>query len=362
MISYIRHENGTLVDAKSLGVVTLNEIRHQVVKGEHVQVLEGTSQEEVTNEILLEVLVLDSKRFRGAAHIQGALEQMIIDLDVRRSTNRRKIKPLDYDDQTLATWTRWTTTYLDIQGQSFGRRFCSQQFFRVIATSASLYWRDIPIECGELMDVMTQGSRNTRFNRISHLVAKGWFERVRQGEDRRRVVLQPTVVFQELLESHFSHTLAFSLAVVDQLVGLDIDVTNFVDRLMNRNDPKSRNLHLAAWAEYLITSAEKWADRLFGYEYLETEYLLICTHVVLSRLLNKPLTFSKLVSLSNFASARIMKDRINRCKADKLIETVKSDFDRRVVVYSPTPKLEVLVKEYVTTLLNDFRHLAAEFT
>ena len=361
MSTYRLQQSGVIVDTSTLGLVTLGELRDRIVNGEHIQVFEGDSSKDITNGVLLRILSMESARPAGAVDTSRALEELIREQARSSTGSESKETPLDYDDETLDTWMRETMRYHELLSENFGRRFCTNQFARVIGVSASLYWRDLPIESGVLIDRMTRGSRNTRLDRISRLVEIGWFEKVKQTGDHRKILLQPTVNYRSLIDHHYSQTLAFAIALVDELTSLSTDVQELVSLLVNGSNSAERRKYLVRWADFVVDGCEKWADGLFGYKYVDLEYVLILTHTVISRLRNKPLTFEKLMSLSRFASPRVMKDRLKRCEDENFVKTVKSEADRRVLVYVPSPNVEVLVKKYYAALLNDFRALVGEF-
>lgn len=354
LLTYKSSPSGSLFNARTGDLVTLNQIRNQIVDGDSVQVLKSHTNEDVTLDILLKVICLESDDEGTAPDLNDELEALIRRERRKRAKNRISDNPMLREDRVLAGFMRLQIAYTKVWVRDFGRRYLSVEYILLVTNTFMYHWSRKPFGVGTATQTMRHGSRKTRKKRLLFLFENGWLRRVRDRIDRRRVAIAPTPEFEELVRNHFIRTLTSALMALPDFLGLEHKASTIIAKLQDGNREAVNLRYLVPYLEYLMWALESWDTILYGYEFFEIEILEVCSHVVISHLIDKPLTGEKLRELSPHLSSRVLQTRINQCIKSKLIVKSKHPEDKRVGVLSPTPLLTSHFTAHYSLLFSRF--------
>lgn len=336
--------------------MTLNQVRRQIIGGKSIRVLQSQTNEDITQKILLRVISLESGVLGNSVSLSDELEALI------RRKARKSVKPSFRDDKSLddvelAHFMRLIVGYLDVWVKDFGRRFYSLEHMLCVNSALRYHWSGRTIELESAIRSMKHGAPKTRMNRVGNLIDKGWFRKVPDRIDRRKVLVVPTSEFEKLVQSNSTRTLTNALNAIPDSIGLNSKVSSIVGAIQRAKPETTRRRYLVPYLEYVVWALESWDSLMYGNESLKGAFLEICTHTVVSELIDKPLTSEKLRELSPLISARVLKARIDQCSESKLIFKSKHPEDNRVVVFAPTRVLKKHLKTHYTQLFWQFIYL-----
>ena len=345
-----------MFDTRTGDLVTLNQVRRQIIGGKSIRVLQSQTDEDVTQKILLRVISLESGVLGNSVSLSGELEALI------RRKARKNVKPgirddSSLDDVELAKFMRLQAGYLDVWAKDFGRRFCSLEHMLCVNSALRYHWSGRTIELETAIRSMKHGAPKTRMSRVGSLIDKGWLRKIPDRIDKRKVVVLPTSEFEELIQSYSTRTLTNALHGVPDSVGLNSKVSSIVGKIQKGKPETIRRRYLVPYLEYVVWALESWDTLMYGHESLKSAFIVICTHTVVSELIDKPLTAEKLRELSPLISARVLKARIDQCIESKLIVKSKHPEDNRMVVFAPTRLLKKHLKTHYSQLFWQFIHL-----
>ncbi len=356
MIVY-KHQHrldGPLFENRLGNLVSLTDIRDQIVRGKSVRVLNSRTNEDVTQSILLKIISYDLDDESGGNYLLNReLEDLI--RDSARSSEFNEVSTLEsaFDIDILLAWMNYIEEYGDVWSGDFGRRYYARGYTYLIGNILVYHWKRQPIEIETAIALLEQGSRKTRLARLKNLIGEGWITKTQHADDRRRTVIQPTEEMQSLGRLHIARTLVQAITTLKTVVHFNTNVQSIIDVVERKNDGSIDQTHLLPWAECLMSYADSWAKH-FGGEFPKLEYVSLFTQVVLSSWKNEFLMFDKLSTHIKVGSPRTHKSQINRGIKLNLIRRSKLRTDRRISVYSPRPKLEHLVRSYHTQTLGRF--------
>lgn len=352
---------GSLLDDQTGNFVTLEEVRNQIVKGNSVRILQSRTNEDVTQQILLKVISMDSDNLGDSKSVNDELEALIRKKARKRSKNNLQLYNTIGDDAVLVPWMKLQIAYSNVWARDFGRRYHSLEYLLLICTTFIHHWSQRTLEMETAIQSMKHGTLKTRMNRLENLISEGWLQKVPHSDDRRRFMVVPTPELEELEQNHVIKSLTTTLRSLPELVGMDAEVSTIIEHLESDDIESIQRTYLLPHCEYQLWVLDSWATCVYGYEFFEAELAVVCTHVVISRLIDKPITLEKLNDLAWPISYSVLRTRIEQCIDSKLIVKSKHPMDKRVTVYAPSPMLEVQIKSHYMQRLAQFIALIKQF-
>lgn len=345
---------GSLLDDCTGDFVSLEDIRKKIIDGNSVRILRSRTNEDITRQILLKVVSLESEEVRNSASVNDELEELIRKRARKRGKTNLQIYNTVGDESVLVPWMKLQIAYSNVWAEDFGRRYHSLEYVLLISTSVLHHWSNRPLELEAALRSMKHGTPKTRMNRLENLVTEGWLCKVPHVDDRRRFLVVPTPKLEELARNHISKAFKISLRALPELLGMDADVSPIIARLESDDDETIQRKYLIPHCEYQLWVLDSWATCVYGYEFFEAALAVVCTHVVISQLIDKPITLEKLNELAWPISYRVLRARLEQCISSKLIVKSKHPMDKRVTVYAPTPMLEIQIKSHYVQRLAQF--------
>lgn len=362
MLTYSYSPSGSFLDDRTGDLVTLRQIRNQIVAGQSIRVLQYHSKEDVTQDILLKVISLESRDCGDTVFFNKELEAF-----VRRMVHKRK-KPKKLDEQVLqeeavvAWFMRMQVRYVNTWAKDFGRRYMSLEYMLLISNTFIYHWLGQTLGVATATQSMRHGARRTRTQRLLNLIDEGWLSKVQDRIDRRKVAIVPTPKFEEQVQAHVTQMLTNALIAIPDSLGLQGQVSSILATMRESPREEVQRRYLVAYLEFVVWSCESWDRFLYGYEFFDIDVAELCTHAVVSHLIDKPLTVDKLRELMPFISSRILKSRIEQCVESKLLIKSKHPEDKRVSVFSPTSVLNTHLTAHFSRLLSRFIAIVEELS
>ena len=351
--------DGTLSDGRAESTVSLIDVRDQICHGKSVKVLDGCTNLDITESVLLKIISIELKSGKPHFLLKPELERLIRNgIRITGFCDEASSRPI-FDRDILAAWIFSMLKYADTWRQDFGSPFCAWEYPSLLGKTLIQHWNNIPIEIETAISWMHQGSRKTRLKYLNNVVVQGWLKRSQSHDDRRRALLFPTEELYSRARSHLGRTLVAGIDTVSSFSVVDPNASRICDVLTIRNDGRLDHTHLLPWTEHLVDQAENWR-RHFSGEFLHVDFWGIYNFVVLWKWNNEVITFDELDKYLSASPARTLNSRIENAISRGFIKKSKLVSDRRVSTYEPTSKLENILEIHYSNTLSNFLKLVGE--
>ena len=361
MRTYTRSEGGGVFDVETASHVELSDIRAAILSGSQIHVRDADTGEDVTQQVLLEILRRDDQNVRNPESVERMLEgavRLIHSSDIEYSslaTSRVSLVVVltDLEKDAIRAWMRCMEDYGDIWQEDFGWAYFSQEYWYLLIKTIGCHWRGEPLNVQAACRAMKNGSRRTRESRLNNILAENWIVKRTDRTDHRRIWVQPTEDMLELCREHLWRSLRHLVSQSTELGILHAEETSRVLANTDAADQCNDKAFLLPWVDFLIGYTDHW-NTTFHNRFPTEDYWYLFAHTLLAHWKGKPLTMRETSERMKAGTIRTRESKIHRAVAAKLIVRAKRDQDMRSTVVNITPLLENRLCAHFSTTLRHF--------
>lgn len=353
MLVFTRANKGSLFKYEEGQWFNLFEVRDIILQGDEVLVLEEDSGQDITHEVLMQIISTDYQDAETSGHRNRILEQFI--RVAVHSFGSPTHRPGDsvFSIDVLVRWLRFMLMYPGLWIGDFSRVQLGTDYACLIGGLVANRWKNRETELSIAIHWVGQGSKKAKLERIHNLTLKGWVTKARDSKDKRKTVFLPTQQLVELTRIHLHRSLLRSLETFESSYPFNDFPSTLVEELSSRSDETLDQSHYLPWLTCILKSS-RIAQAHFGSRCLGLECWELFGHVCAADWNDEALDYGTWNLNSSIESARKEQRMLRKVKDMGLISEKQNPNDRSIRTITPTPKLLGIVRSFAAQTLQEF--------